>query len=202
MIRNGIILAAAVGLLGALTVPARAQFTGYGVGGQYLLMNQSVRQELKLTEQQFGKIKTEVDKVLDANKDKLARLKDADPEERAPVLDAITEQTNKIVVGVLSKDQVKRLREIDLQQRGPMALYDPEVRKALKITEPQLAKLKVLAKETNQQAQKAQDAGDMKKLDEVMRAAGEKLDTLLTDEQKKTWVEMLGKPFEIKPDQM
>src|SRR5262245_60385648 len=115
MIRNGIILAAAVGLLGALTVPVRAQFTGYGVGGQYLLMNQSVRQELKLTDQQFGKIKADVDKVLAANKDKLAKLKDADPEERAPVLDAVTEQTNKIVVGVLSKDQVKRLREIDLQ---------------------------------------------------------------------------------------
>jgi hypothetical protein len=200
MSRYAVRFAVVFGVLAALPSSGRAQFTGYGVGGQYLLQNKSVQQELRLTREQLGQLKTAVEKLLDANKDKLARLRDLSPEEQAKVMAPITEQSNKIVVGVLSDAQVKRLREIDLQQRGPMALYDPEVRKALRITDEQTTMLKALADRTMPALQKAYAAKDMRKASEIMRAAEEKLGTILTEEQKKTWAELLGKPFEVRPD--
>src|SRR5262249_46369458 len=81
-----------------------------------------------------------------------------------------------------------------------MALYDPEVRKALKITDEQVGKLKELADKSFKAVQKHFDDRDMKKVTEVVREAHEKLAEILTDEQKTTWKEMLGKRFELKPD--
>jgi hypothetical protein len=200
MTRHILCLAAAIGLIGALAVPSQAQFTGYGVGGQLLLLNKSVQQELKLSDAQIAKLKDSVGKVLENNRGELAKMRAAGHDERAKLMSAISEQTNKAVVGVLNPDQVKRLREIDLQERGPMALYDPEVRKSLKITDEQLGKLKNLADDSLQQVQKAYDARDMKKVREVVRSAQQKLADILTDEQKRTWREMLGKPFDLKQE--
>jgi hypothetical protein len=198
MTRHILRLVAAVGLMGALVVPSQAQFTGYGVGGQFLLLNKSVQQELKLTNDQIAKLKDTVGKVLEGNKGELAKMRTAGHDERAKLMSTISEQTNKAVVGVLNPDQIKRLREIDLQERGPMALYDPEVRRSLKITDEQLGKLKNLADDSLQQVQKAYDARDMKKVREVVRSAQDKLNDILTDEQKRTWREMMGKPFDLK----
>jgi hypothetical protein len=192
--------AAVVGLAAVLSTPAQAQLTGYGAGGQLLLLNKSVQEELKLTNDQLGKLKGAVEEVLGGFKEKLANLREMGPEERAKLMDAITEKTNKIIVGVLDKDQIKRLREIDLQQRGPMALYDPEVRKALKITDDQLSQLKDLAAETNKAIHKAYDNRDTRSLEGAVETGLRKLSTLLTDEQKTTWKEMLGKPFTPKED--
>jgi Spy/CpxP family protein refolding chaperone len=195
MIRNRLAVVVAVFMLVVLAPPGRAQFTGYGAGGQFLLLNKSVQEELKLTGEQRSKLKGSVDKVLDEYQDKLSRLRQMDAEDRAALMAAITEKTNGIVTTVLDKDQVKRLRQIDLQQRGPMALYDPEVRKALNITEEQRGKLKALADEGFKQLHKAVDARDDKQAEAVVKAAMEKLDSLLTEDQKRTWKEMLGKPF-------
>jgi hypothetical protein len=189
---------AALGLLAVLSTPAQAQFTGYGAGGQFLLLNKSVQEELKLSKEQLEKLKDKVEDVLGGFKDKLAKIREMEPEDRAKLMDSITDKTNKIVVDVLDKDQVKRLREIDLQQRGPMALYDPEVRKALDITEKQLKELKELAAETNKALHKAHDDKDQKAIDAAIESGLKKLGDLLTDEQKKKWKEMLGKSFTVK----
>jgi hypothetical protein len=187
--------AAVVGMTAVLSTPAQAQFTGYGANAQFLLLNKSVQEELKLTENQLGKLKGAVDKILGGYREKLSKVREMEPEERAKLMGDITEKTNVIVVEVLDKDQIKRLREIDLQQRGPMALYDPEVRKALKITENQLTQLKALAAETTKELQKAYDDRDARNIESAMQTGLKKLSELLTDEQKEKWKEMLGKPF-------
>src|SRR5262245_30515792 len=142
MIRYVIVVAA---LLGVLTSPGLAQFTGYGLGGQFLLMNKSVQEELKLSDDQLTQLRGGLEKLREEVKGNLDKIREMEPEERAKLLSNISEQTNKFVGKVLDEGQVKRLREIDLQQRGPLALYDPEVRKALKISDEQLGKLKELA---------------------------------------------------------
>jgi hypothetical protein len=195
MIRNTFGVVVALIVLAVLATPGRSQFTGYGTGGQFLLLNRSVQEELKLTEDQRSRLKGSVGKVLEGFQDRLTRLRGMDAEERAALMSAITEKTNSIVTTVLDRDQIRRLRQIDLQQRGPMALYDPEVRKALNITEEQLGKLKTLANEGFKELHKALDARDEKSAETVVNAAMEKLDALLTEAQKRTWKEMLGKPF-------
>ena len=121
------------------------QLTGQGVGAQFLLFNKSVQEELKLTPDQITKLRTEAETVLGGFKDQLTKLKDMEPSARARVLSTITEKTNKVVTSILDREQVQRLRQIDMQQRGPLALYDEEVRKNLNITEAQLGKLKAAA---------------------------------------------------------
>src|SRR5262245_32513818 len=96
--------AAIVGLAAVLSTPARGQFTGYGAGGQFLLLNKSVQEELKLSKEQLEKLKGSVDKVLDGFKDKLSKIREMEPEDRAKLMGSITEKTNKIVVEVLDKD--------------------------------------------------------------------------------------------------
>jgi hypothetical protein len=196
MMRGFVALAA----VAAVAATASAQFTGYGVGGQYLLLNQSVQRELKITPQQAETLKGEVNKILAPYKAQLDRVRDTSPDEYYKLVDEITQKTNAVVVKVLDAEQVKRLREIDLQQRGPMALQDPEVRKALKIDKDQEAKLKTLADETFGTIRRLDPARDGAKIEDTVKKALQQLDTILTDAQKRSWQEMLGKPFEVVRD--
>lgn len=198
MIRTTFGLVATLVVIAVLVGATPAQFTGQGVGGQFLLFNKSVQDELKLTPDQVTKLRADAEAALGTFKDQLGKIREMEPQARARLLASVTDKTNRIVAGVLDKDQVQRLRQIDLQQRGPLALYDEEVRKNLNITEAQLGKLKAVADATFQDLQKAHEAKDEKQMDAACRAAIEKVNEILTEEQRRTYQEMIGRPFAIR----
>jgi Spy/CpxP family protein refolding chaperone len=199
-------------LAGLLVSPAAGQPPFGGRGGGFspgmLLQNTGVQKELKLTDEQVQKIKDVTQKIQDKHKDDFAALAKVDQQERREkfqeLFKVIGEETEKELAGVLKPEQSKRLKQISLQQRGSQALSDEEVQKTLKLTDDQKDKIKTLnedaGKEMRELFQNAQ--GNFREAQEKVAALRketmEKVVALLTDDQKKTWKEMTGEPFEVR----
>ena len=91
-----------------------------------------------------------------------------------------------------------------MQQQGAFAFADPEVQKTLKITDEQKEKIKAINEDAQKARQEARPAGGgrpspeaQKKLADLQKETKEKIDAVLTTEQKKAWKEMTGEPFEV-----
>lgn len=149
---------------------------GFGGGGGgndplALLRNESVKKELGLTEEQTAKLPDAVRKAL------------------ADVLDA---------------KQQKRLREIELQQKGTNALADASVQKDLKLSEDQTKNIKTIIEDSRKaRAEMFKDlkggdfAGMREKMQAMQKETNEKLNEVLTAEQRRSWKQMQGEEFKL-----
>jgi Spy/CpxP family protein refolding chaperone len=173
-----------------------------------LVQNTSVQKELKLSEEQIQKIKDIGQKIQEKHRDDFASLGKLDPEQRREkgqeIFKAIGEETEKGMAEVLKPEQSKRLKQIVLQAKGSQAFNEEEVQKDVKLTDDQKDKIKTLnedlggeIREVFQNAQgNFQEAG--KKVATLRKETMDKVVALMTDDQKKTWKEMTGDPFEVK----
>lgn len=121
-------------------------------------------------------------------------------EQAAKIPDALL----KALEGVLDKDQMKRLRQIELQQRGPRAFAEAKVQETLKFTEDQKDKVKTILDEIGMEMReifKAAKGGDFKgireKTETLQKEASEKLTGVLSAEQKRAWKQLLGEEFKM-----
>jgi len=159
----------------------RGGFGGFGgrSGGMFgLLENPAVQTELKLTEEQKTQLKSTTE-LVNAERTKLFagmgrnrrnnNTNNADPNaannadpNAAPPTDPETMRANmqafqgnveKAYKKVLTKDQLTRLTQIDLQNQGPMAVFRPEIAQKLNISEDQMAQMQEI-----QQGQREQEA--------------------------------------------
>ncbi len=188
---------------------ALAQGGRGGAGGTMsvtIAQQKSVQDELKLTADQIEKLKQVGEKMREA----FGRRGDGgDREEARKKFAEATQAAEKEMAGILSAEQTKRLKEITLQQAGPMALARPEVAKDVGLTDDQLAKIKEItdayASETRAQFQAGGGGGDReearKKRETLRKDTGDKVLALLKDDQKKAWEKLVGEPFkgEIQP---
>jgi Spy/CpxP family protein refolding chaperone len=183
---------------------------GRAMGAAQLLANASVQEELKLTDEQKEKVKDFAAKQREA----MAGLRDLSPEERREKMQEMTkanaEAAEKFAKDVLKPDQAKRLKQITVQQAGVAAFAMEDVRKQLKITDEQADKFKTMAEDLQRDIRELFSGGGFDR--EAMQENMQKMRSLskeyltkavgsLTDEQKKTWTEMTGKPFEVKMEQ-
>lgn len=202
----------AAGLAVLLALPALAQFPGGGrFGGgndpAMLLMNKSVQEELKLTDDQ----KAELTKLQEKNREVMKKaFESGDKEKGREVMKAAFEDMRKEVDKVkasLKPDQTKRFKQITMQTSGIRAFADEDVRKDLKLTDKQADEIKSLVedvakdsaelfKDARGDREKMKEAG--KKVQALSKEAMEKVNGVLTSEQKKTWTDMMGEKFEIK----
>jgi hypothetical protein len=110
------------------------------------------------------------------------------------------EQERQVVGKVLRPAQAKRIKQIQVQAAGLDAFLQPAVQKELKLSAEQKDKVKGVATDfvkVKQEADKGADAAEVKKKVAALKEdAKTKLLELLTDEQKKTWKEMNGDPFD------
>jgi Spy/CpxP family protein refolding chaperone len=198
----------ALGLAVLVASPAMAQGGPGGRGGGLgmLLTNKSVQEELKLDKAQEEKLTAAFEKFREDNKDDFAKLRDRNTsrEDREAVMKKVGEGSKKIAADVLKPEQMKRLKQIQVQQEGVRAFANPEVEKDLKLTDKQKDELKTIAEDLQKQQREIfQNAGGnreeaRKKMTDLRK---EKMDAalkVLTDEQKKTYKELTGAHFEIK----
>jgi Spy/CpxP family protein refolding chaperone len=204
------------GVLGLWVSPALAQRGlqgGFGApmgGGGVFLDNKSVQDELRMTREQIDKVHEALQKMGEGRKEIFAKLRDLGQEERIQKMQeltkAMTEETNKLAASVLKPDQLKRFKQIELQQRSFQAFIDPEIQKTLKLSDDQKDKIKTLAddasKETRELFQNARGGGNTQDVGNKMRAlrkdAMDRVSSLLTAGQKKAWRDLTGEPFEVK----
>jgi hypothetical protein len=185
--------------------PQRGQRGGGPGSVASLLQNESVQKELNIDKEQADKVKEAVQQVQDKHKDEFAKLRDLSQEERRAegqkLNRAVSEETLKAVDPILKPDQVKRLKQIELQQLGSQAFTRPEVQTALRLKDDQKEKIKTLtetaATEMRELRQAGNPQGNRDKVAAIRKETTEKIQAVLTDDQKKTWKEMTGEPFQI-----
>jgi Spy/CpxP family protein refolding chaperone len=204
----------ALALFGVVIQPVLAQQQGRGQGrGGFgrgglagLLQNESVQKELKLDKDQLEKVKGVVTKVQEQHKDARAKLADADPQERRAKMQELNQVVSaemlKAAGDILTSDQTKRLKQIDLQQAGSQAFSRPDVLEALKLTADQKAQIRTINDDSDKERRELSQAGGRgpegrQKIAELRKQAGEKVQAVLLDEQKKTWTDLTGTPFQI-----
>jgi hypothetical protein len=184
-----------------------------------LLLTGRVQKELKLTEEQTKSIRQAQDKVQKQFADqvepvfKLVPGEKVDPKEAAELSKKVNLELRKAIGAVLEPGQLKRLGQIELQQQGLRAFENKEVALALQLTEEHKRRVKMLNGEFASKFQmtlpspktlgrdRAAMAKAVKKAKEeqekLLREAGETIQSLLAPDQRKTWQELTGKPFQF-----
>jgi hypothetical protein len=203
----------ALGLVALMAGPALAQQgrgggrgLGFGGGGiSMLLTNASVQQELKLDAAQIEKAKGVAEK---AREKVTAALEGLEGQERftkmREISPGINDEVNKAITGFMSKEQVHRLHQINHQVQGAQAFTDAHVQSKLKLTDAQKSEIDGIVQESREKMRTIfqESQGDrqaaMAKMTELRKETLAKAEAKLTPEQKTTWKEMLGAPFEIK----
>jgi hypothetical protein len=205
--------AVAFGMVAMLAGPAMAQGQGrggmgMGMGGPAnLLGNPSVQKELKLDEGQIEKAKelaTATREKMMGLRDQLTDLQGAErATKQAELAKPINEEAMKTAKAFLKAEQLTRLTQIEIQQRGAAAFSDAAIAKKLSITDEQAGKIKTIlaSQQTGMQEIREANGQDfaamMPKMTALRKETNTKVTALLTDDQKKTWKEMTGEPFEV-----
>jgi len=213
--KRGLVATAAVALLVASIGMASAQGGrgqgrgGFGRGGGLgMLQIKEVQEELKMTQPQIDKVatkQTEVQQAMQELRQNAGDFQSMSAEDRQKFFAKTQEVQTKAVNDILDSKQQKRYHQLELQQQGPMAVARPEVAKELNLTDDQKSKIKDI--QTAQQEkmreifQGAGQGGDrqamMTQMQALQKAAGEKVEGVLTDAQKAQWKTMTGEPFKF-----
>ena len=203
----------ALGVVAFLAAPAMAQQGrggGRGMMGSpaFLLGNASVQQELKLDAGQIEKAKEVAAKAREKMTAARESLQSLEGEERAKKQHELTTEVNtethKAVKEFMKPEQVKRLYQITHQVQGAQAFTDEHVQKHLKLTDAQKSDIEGIVTASGQEMRKIfQENQDdrqaaMAKMTELRKETLAKVESKLTDEQKTSYKEMLGAPFEVK----
>jgi hypothetical protein len=202
-----------LGVLGVATAVATAwlavaQSNPVPLGGDldsvdFLLLNESVQKELKLSDEQLLKVKEVIHDVRQKHRPEMEKLRD-----RLKLLEmmrASGEEVLKRMDGILNAEQIRRLKQIRRQKDGLRAFSDKEVEAMLRLTEEQKSRIKGLAEELSQRSKQTLEEGAGSNFESALRKlAALRKDLLqkavdgLNAEQKKTWKELTGEPFEIR----
>lgn len=198
-----------LGLAAVMAAPAQAQgFRGRGMGmgsGYMLLTNKSVQQEIKLDETQIAKTTKVVEDAGAKMREKMEDIPDDQRRERIPqIFRAANEEVKSALKDVLKPEQMTRLEQISRQQQGIQAFTDPTVQEKLQLSDDQKSRLKEISDNSSTQMREIfSNAGDdrqaaMQKMTALRKETLEKGVAVLSDDQKKTWKDLTGEPFEVK----
>jgi hypothetical protein len=208
----------ALALFALVVVPVFAQppFPGGGfgvLGIAQLVTNKSVQEELKLTEDQIAKLKAASDGVRAKYKDQLDEVrKSKDFTKMGEINKSMSEESTKVITKlgdeILKPEQMKRLKQIEIQVAGPRALAsNADVQKALMLSESQIGEIKAINDDAQKDIQEVRKGAGFdreklmevqKKVAEINKDASEKSLKKLTPEQQKQWIDMTGPKFELK----
>lgn len=160
-----------------------------------LLLQPSVGKELNLAPDKLQKIKT----FADGQWKKAQALANLDEKERDKRFQEMTKENERFVSEVLSKDQKKRLDQIEFQAAGLLCITRPHIAKELKLSEEQKKRAAQMQQEARDEVEEliheTSDAQKDAKARELRQTSEKRLMELLTDEQESKWKELTGAPF-------
>jgi hypothetical protein len=176
--------------------------------GFIMLRNKSVQQELKATPEQAGKLDALFRDMLARFRKDFAQLNDMPQKDRRPkyleLQQALRDDLSKKLAETLELEQIRRFEQIDVQQAGLDAFYITRVQGALKLTDEQKVRFRLIDQtmrdsllgEIGNVVKKDPKAALGKVIEANARALAECLGAL-TEKQKATWKDLTGEPFVI-----
>ena len=163
--------------------------------------------ELKITPEQVTKLQGLQENMRSSMMERFQAIQDVPEDERRGKMESVMKEVGegmkKDIKSILDADQFKRYEQIATQAMGFSAFSQPEIQKALKVTDAQKEQFEKIQEENMEMMRDAfqSNPGDreaaMKAMTEIRNKSMEKAKTLLTAEQKVTWEEMVGKPFQM-----
>lgn len=159
--------------------------------GLFLLGQDSVQSELKLTPDQTAQAK----ELLEKSRESMRGLREASPQERRKKFEESASANEAAVKALLKPEQLTRLNQISLQVRGPMAFSDPQVAESLGLTSEQKDKIHGIHEKSREEMRSLGREGGREKFEELRKSTSEKIQALLTPEQEAKWKALQGEPF-------
>jgi hypothetical protein len=160
-----------------------------------LLRQKSVQEELKITAELAKKISEFTNKEYEA----FQKALQLGEKEREPRLEALEKENQKFLDDNLTPAQRKRLDQITMQVTGLQQLTRPEVIKLLNLTAEQQQKFKAMQQEARKELEEIVGAknreGRNEKLAKLRADIDNKVEAVLTREQKEKARELVGEPF-------
>jgi len=203
-------LALGFSLMVLAAAPALAQGRGGfgGGGGAMLLGNKGVQQEIKATEDQVSKLNTLAEELRGKQREAFQGFQDLSQDERRAKMTEFQKtmqaDISKGLAEILKPEQTKRFHQIQVQTAGAQAFNMAHVADKIKLTDDQKGKIRDINQETmtamgelRQEFQNDRE-GAMKKMAELRKTANEKAMEVLTSEQKASYKELTGAPYEVK----
>lgn len=213
--RQSRFLAAGLFLVGVVAVMEAQQPRqgGFGRGGfdvvSMVTSNTDLQSELKVTDAQKEKLKAIADKEAETRKKAFEGFKGGKggfDKDRFAEFQKAREENRKAIESILTADQKKRAKEIQLQADGVRAFADEEVAAQLNLNETQKSKIKGIGEDYRKDAgelfgrgggfDREKAAENAKKREKLSKAAMADIEDVLTDEQRSKWKTMIGAPFD------
>jgi Spy/CpxP family protein refolding chaperone len=175
-------------------------------GGAMMLRMPEVQTELKLTDEQKTRVSEMLENLRGGQRGRFEDLRSLGPEEAQKRMADRRAQEEKLVNGILTADQQKRFRQLQLQQQGVSALNDKSVQDELKLTDEQRTKVQTIQSEQWESMRALFQSGGegppdfaaiRPKLEAMRKQSDDKLTAVLTAEQQRQWKAMLGPPFKF-----
>src|SRR5262245_2486710 len=162
-----------------------------------VIASPAVQEALKLDDEQ----KKTVGNLVTEAREALKGLSKLTTQERREKSREVRDKLRAGLEKALKKEQYERFQQIDLAQRGPIAVTSKEVAQKIGLTKEQRQKVREISRELNETIRKLREdnKGDelREKIAKSRAEAAGKVTDVLTKEQKKTWKEMLGKTFDL-----
>ncbi|MEM9367350.1 MAG: hypothetical protein AAGD07_15260 [Planctomycetota bacterium] len=185
---------------------------GPGGGGgnvMSLLLIEEVREEIGLQADQVDALRKTGEGLRDRMRPPEGfNFREASEEDRQKMFDEmrakqqqVEEELRADLEVILLPDQMDRLDEIHLQQRGVRALADPDVQAKLTLSPQQVEEVKAITDSMGDRVREVFQSGDREQMRELMEAARDEVEAetlgVLTTEQKAKFEELKGEPFEM-----
>jgi hypothetical protein len=116
---------------------------------------------------------------------------------RQELLGRLSQEALRILASYLAPGQVQRLRQIELQSRGPAAFADPAVQAALGLSPEQSQRVATVLTGLTQVMQDEAATTGSPELDAPSARALDQILATLNAVQRHAWQEMTGAPTEI-----
>jgi hypothetical protein len=188
---------------------ARKQLVEALGGGPFLVFRDKVLEELKLSDDQKQKLLEKFPDYAQETMKMFEKIQELKPEEREKEMQShrkkSREKLSALLKETLKAEQLRRLQQLELQQERPDVLGRPEIRKELKITDEQIKQFMGVIQEMQKKIEplmkEAQSGGNPEeirpKVLKIRKEHADKIEALLSDEQKKKWKEMVGQPLDL-----
>jgi hypothetical protein len=179
-------------------------------GGLFIVLRDKVQEELRLSDPQKEKLLSQVPDYRQETMNVLEKIQDLEPRKRDKEMQEhrkeSEEKLSALLKDLLQPRQQDRLFQLQLQQAGHFALLgENEAFKKLKITDDQRKKFRDVVQQMEKRLQALmKEAQSGVKPEEIFpkvvklrKEHDGKIEALLTEAQKKHWLELLGKPFDL-----
>jgi hypothetical protein len=190
--------------------PGQAVPSAFRPPPQPLFTVPDIRRDLNITNDQLNRLNEAYGRLRQGYQDEFSRLGNLNEQQRAQRIQELNRTFNtdigRMTGGILTPDQLNRYGQLQLQQRGLEAFSDADIRQRLNLTDQQIQGLRQMEQDYDRLIRElrrdvpANRNEALRRYDQFQQQTRDRLNNLFTEQQRNTWGQMIGNPFNFRPD--